>query len=66
MEKGFWKSRTFWLNAVTLAVYLLAALLDHSLVASHPQWVAALSAVVATLNLVLRFLTTQPISLTAK
>lgn len=60
--KAFWKSRTFWLNAITLVAAVLGALVAHPLVAEYPQAVAALTAVVAALNLLLRFLTGTPIA----
>lgn len=62
MPKGFWKSRTFWLNAITLAVAVLVALLGQPLVAEHSLAVMILTAIVAGLNVVLRFLTGTPIS----
>ena len=63
MSKGFWVSRTFWFNAVTLALVAVSAIAADPIVNEHPQAVLWAGGVIAALNLVLRFLTTTAISI---
>ena len=58
--KSIFKSKTFWLNIVTFALAIFA-ITDPSAMGINPAqfaWVAAV------LNIVLRFLTNKPVSLT--
>lgn len=59
--KGFWRSRTFWVNGIAFAIAVLSAFglvgeLDEGLV----PFVVPL---VALINIVLRFVTNQAIKL---
>lgn len=62
--KPWWQSKTIWVNALTLAVLIIGVLVtqDGVIPESWLKWLAAVSAVV---NVVLRFITEQPITLTA-
>lgn len=57
-------SRTFWLNAVTLGLAVLAALAGHEWVSANPKWSACIASIVAALNIALRLLTDRPATLT--
>lgn len=54
-------SRTFWLNAVALAVAVLSV--DELVVLIPPRWMPAYGALVAVLNIVLRTQTVRPAAL---
>jgi hypothetical protein len=59
--KLFWQSKTFWLNVVTIGLAILA-ITDASLIPIDPKM---LLWIIGVLNILLRFLTNQPITLTA-
>ena len=61
MTKSFIKSRTFWVNLVTLLVGIAACVAGSEIIVEYPQIIAVLAAVQGALNIVLRFITTQPI-----
>jgi hypothetical protein len=56
--KPWYHSRTLWLNALTLATLLLAYLASDPLFVNLAPYIATANAL---LNIVLRFLTSQPI-----
>ena len=62
--KSILTSKTFWLNALALAVVVLTALLGTDLVSHNPQAVLWLGAALAVANVILRFFTALPVSLT--
>lgn len=55
--KNFLKSRTIWVNVLTVAAGVLTYFQDHSLIAENPDIVAVLGGVLALVNVGLRFLT---------
>lgn len=62
LDKPFWQSKTLWVNVATLAVAVLTALSGQADVIppeAMPYIVGALSVA----NLVLRYLTKQPLAL---
>lgn len=61
MAKSFLKSRTFWTNMLVLAAGVVGYVGGHEVIQQYPQVVAISGAVVGALNIVLRFLTTQPV-----
>ncbi len=61
--KAWYLSKTLWLNALSLGVVILTALLDVELVTKNPQLVLAFIAIVNVLNAVIRFLTNAPVTL---
>lgn len=62
--KPFWQSKTVWLNALTLLVAVIGFVAAHPLIVAHPQWVAGLVAVQAVVNVILRFVSTDQLTLT--
>ena len=61
MGKSALKSRTLWANMLVLAAGVVGYVAGHEVIADYPQVVAILGAVVGGLNIVLRFVTTEPI-----
>ena len=62
MEKPFYKSRTLWVNGISFVVAILFALglVETELSSDLAQFVAP---AVFLINLVLRFVTKEPVSL---
>lgn len=60
-SKSILSSRTFWVNAITVAVATAGFVAGHEVMAAHPQIIAGIAVVQGALNIVLRLLTTQPI-----
>ena len=59
MEKKFWQSKTFWMNAIALVAALLPPVREFLVQAGLPtEWVVSL---IAVFNVLLRFATNQPI-----
>jgi hypothetical protein len=54
-------SRTVWLNGLILAAGVVGFIAGHDVIQDMPQLVAALVAAQGALNIVLRFLTSEPI-----
>lgn len=54
-------SKTLWLNLIVLAAGVAGFVAGHDAIAEWPQIAAALVALQGGLNIVLRFMTTQPI-----
>lgn len=60
-SKQWWQSKTIILNAVTAGIAIVTAAAGTDLVQSHPQAAAVTAAVLAGLNIALRFITVLPI-----
>lgn len=60
MSKRWYKSKTVWVNALTLVASVAVAMQGDTEI-TNPQVVSALGAVLAGVNLVLRFVTQQPV-----
>lgn len=58
--KAIWQSKTFWLNAISIVLAILA-ITEPTLIPIDPKMLLWITAV---LNIVLRFLTNQPVSVT--
>jgi hypothetical protein len=54
--KPWWESKTVWINSLTLIVLLLTTLADLDIPA---DWEKAVLGIVALLNVLLRFITSQ-------
>lgn len=54
--KPWWESKTIWVNAILLTIAILGVFLDYKVI--DPQIVSIASAI---LNVVLRFVTTEPV-----
>ncbi len=61
--KPWWLSKTIWIAVLQIVSGVLASILAQEWVASHPQAVGVLIAIVGIINAVLRSITTKPISL---
>lgn len=61
--KAFWKSKTFWLNLVTTIVAILTAIMGLDWVKEYPQATATIVSIISMLNVALRFLTSEPITI---
>lgn len=62
MVKNFLKSKTIWVNVLTIVAGGLVFVQDHNLFVENPDIVAALSGVLALVNVGLRFLTDSAVS----
>ncbi len=61
--KPFWKSKTFWVNVLTLVISALTMIAGSETI--DPQVVAIITGIaIPILNVVLRFVTNEPIGLT--
>lgn len=62
-EKSIFASKTFWTNVLALAVLLIGVVIEQN--ASNPvlpkDWEGWLAMVLAAANVVLRFITSQPV-----
>ena len=61
MTKSPLKSRTIWVNGLMLLAALLATTVNHDVLTQYPEAVPVLGAVAAAVNIVLRFISTDPI-----
>jgi hypothetical protein len=61
MGKSALKSKTLWVNLLVLAAGIAGYVAGHDVVADNPQIVAIAGAVVGAINIVLRFVTTEPL-----
>ena len=55
-KKDWWKSRTVWVNLLAFAAFITQALTGHEFLTVEAQAV-----VIAVLNIILRFDTSEPI-----
>ena len=55
------KSKTVWIGILTLVASTLGFLQGQELIATYPQVVAVMGAVIGGIGIVLRFVTTEPI-----
>ena len=62
-KKSALASKTFWVNLLVLIAGVAGYLAGNEWVASNPQVVAILAAVVGLVNIALRFMTDKPIDL---
>ena len=64
LAKNVLLSKTFWVNSVTLLVSVLTALLGSDFISE--EWVLYITGLVLPIaNIILRFLTDQPVSASA-
>jgi len=61
MSKPVVKSRTMWVNMITVAVGLCGFLAGNEVIMEYPHAIAALIVAQGLLNITLRFLTTTPV-----
>lgn len=63
MPKSILKSRTFWVNALTLVAGVSGYLIGQDLIQDNAQLVAILAAVQGAVNIALRLVTDEPVRL---
>lgn len=56
------KSKTIIFNALTIIGAALGGIAAHELIAENPEWAAAIGVAIGAINVVLRMLTSVPIS----
>lgn len=56
-------SKTVWVNAITFALAVLALLVGQDWVKDHPQWVAWIGIATSVLNVILRMVSNQAVTL---
>jgi hypothetical protein len=61
MSKSIFKSKTFWVNAITLAAGMVACIAGSDLIVEYPQIVALMGVLQGAVNIALRLVTSQPI-----
>jgi hypothetical protein len=66
MKKKATASKTVWVNVMTLVVGTIGFVAGHDVIADYPSVVAALVAAQGVVNVVLRFLTWEPISISGE
>ena len=62
MIKSFLKSKTIWVNALTIVSGLIVYVQDNDLIVNNPDMVALAGGVLALVNVALRFLTDSAIA----
>ena len=63
--KPWWASKTLWFNVLTLAVLVIGVLVSQEGLVPE-GWLKWLGAVAAVINVILRFITNQPLTLASK
>lgn len=66
VAQGIWTSKTMWVNAITLLIAALTSMVDVDFIQQNPQLLKIGLAVIAMLNIGLRFITNQAIAATNK
>lgn len=62
-HKAWYKSKTVWVNALTLAGGACAYLVDAQIIKDNPSIGDALVIALAVANLLLRFMSAQPVTM---
>ena len=62
MNKSPFASKTLWINGLTIAGVVITALVNHELIMEHPGVMSAMTIALSGINMVLRFMTGQPIT----
>ena len=65
LAKSVVLSRTIWLNALATLIVVVTSVQDLEWVSNNPAIGMVFALVLSSANIILRFMTTQPITLTA-
>lgn len=60
--KSIWLSKTFWFGLLTTAAGILAVLADNEIIQQHPKLAAGIVTAIGVINMLLRMVTDQPVS----
>ena len=61
--KSWWKSKTFWINSLTLIAGVVAVVSESELLEKNKELVIGMTTIaIPVINLVLRWLTDQPVT----
>lgn len=61
--KSIFASKTFWVNALTSVITMGTYLVDSSFFVNNPEFVAIAGTVIGALNVALRLITKEPVSI---
>lgn len=61
--KSIFSSKTFWVNALMIVVYVLTASMDVDIVKNNPTAVLVIGMIVNVINMALRAVTDRPVSI---
>lgn len=64
-SKPFWTSKTFIVNVISTFIAVGGAIVGQDWIAANPGWTASITAALAFANIILRFVTTIPVSVMA-
>ena len=64
--KPWYKSKTVWVNILTLLVAIITSIQSHEWISNYPNLLAAFTMILAIVNVFLRWLVDQPITSIAK
>ena len=63
MGKSIWQSKTFWINFATLAIAILSDVAGSEILKDNPEYATKLLEIVAFGNIILRWITREPVLL---
>ena len=61
--KSIFASKTFWVNSITAVISLGTYFVDSAIFAENPELIAIAGTVIGGLNVVLRLITKEPVSI---
>ncbi len=64
--KSMFRSKTFWINAITAVAGVLTTLGGSELIQDNPQVAGIAATVIGVVNVILRLVTKEPVSIIAK
>lgn len=64
--KSLFESKTFWANAAVTLVGVLSVVAGNEQVKAHPQIVGFIVTAIGVVNVILRVITEQPVTVSAK
>ena len=61
MGKSIFKSRTMWINVITAVAGIVAAVAGSDMIQANPEYAGYAATALSVVNLVLRFITKEPL-----